>query len=67
VTRGFGRVQLAKKCAVKGAGLLRMQLPPANWFAPPGRVSVSKNHSFLGIWMRQQGNPDPLEGVLSGK
>src|SRR5215467_7241853 len=28
--------QLAKKCAVKGAGLQRVQLPPGNWFAPPG-------------------------------
>ena len=27
---------LAKKCAVKGAGLQRVQLPPGNWFAPPG-------------------------------
>jgi hypothetical protein len=25
-----------KKCAVKGAGLQRAQLPPGNWFAPPG-------------------------------
>jgi len=23
-------------CAVKGAGLQRVQLPPGNWFAPPG-------------------------------
>jgi hypothetical protein len=28
--------QLARKCAVKGAGLQRVQLPPGNWFAPPG-------------------------------
>ncbi len=28
--------QLAKQCAVKGAGLQRVQLPPGNWFAPPG-------------------------------
>ena len=27
---------LAKKCAVKGAGLQRVQLPPGNWFVPPG-------------------------------
>jgi integrase len=27
---------LAKQCAVKGAGLQRAQLPPGNWFAPPG-------------------------------
>jgi len=27
---------LAKQCAVKGAGLQRVQLPPGNWFAPPG-------------------------------
>src|SRR5450755_97818 len=34
----FGSVSalLAKKCAVKGAGLQRVQLPPGNWFAPPG-------------------------------
>jgi len=25
-----------KKCAVKGAGLQRVQLPPGNWFVPPG-------------------------------
>ena len=29
-------VELAKQCAVKGAGLQRVQLPPGNWFAPPG-------------------------------
>ena len=29
-------LQLVKKCAVKGAGLQRVQLPPGNWFAPPG-------------------------------
>jgi hypothetical protein len=23
-------------CAVKGAGLQRVQIPPGNWFAPPG-------------------------------
>src|ERR1039457_2018968 len=28
--------QLAEQCAVKGAGLQRVQLPPGNWFAPPG-------------------------------
>jgi len=27
---------LTKKCAVKGAGLQRVQLPPGNWFVPPG-------------------------------
>ena len=27
---------LALQCAVKGAGLQRVQLPPGNWFAPPG-------------------------------
>jgi len=27
---------LAKQCAVKSAGLQRVQLPPGNWFAPPG-------------------------------
>jgi len=27
---------LVKKCAVKGAGLQRVKLPPGNWFAPPG-------------------------------
>jgi hypothetical protein len=27
---------LLKQCAVKGAGLQRVQLPPGNWFAPPG-------------------------------
>ena len=25
-----------KKCAVKGAGLQRVQRPPGNWIAPPG-------------------------------
>src|ERR1019366_10774894 len=29
-------VLLLKQCAVKGAGLQRAQLPPGNWFAPPG-------------------------------
>ena len=28
--------KLTKECAVKGAGLQRVQLPPGNWFAPPG-------------------------------
>jgi len=28
--------QLAKQCAVRGAGLQRVQLPPGNWFVPPG-------------------------------
>src|SRR5215467_5560948 len=28
--------RLAKQCAVKGAGLQWVQLPPGNWFAPPG-------------------------------
>ena len=23
-------------CAVKGAGSLRVKVPPGNWFAPPG-------------------------------
>ena len=32
----YGYEQLAKKCAVKGAGLQRVQFPPGNWFAPPG-------------------------------
>jgi hypothetical protein len=27
---------LAKQCAVKGAGLQRVQIPPGNLFAPPG-------------------------------
>jgi hypothetical protein len=27
---------LAKQFAVKGAGLQQVQLPPGNWFAPPG-------------------------------
>jgi hypothetical protein len=27
---------LAKQCAVKGAGLQRVKLPPGNRFAPPG-------------------------------
>jgi hypothetical protein len=27
---------LDSTCAVKGAGLQRVQLPPGNWFAPPG-------------------------------
>jgi hypothetical protein len=27
---------LDSTCAVKGVGLQRVQLPPGNWFAPPG-------------------------------
>jgi hypothetical protein len=27
---------LSQQCAVKGVGLQRVQLPPGNWFAPPG-------------------------------
>ena len=34
--RSFATAQLAKQCAVKGAGLQRVKLPPGNWFAPPG-------------------------------
>jgi hypothetical protein len=33
-----GLFLLVKKCAVKGAGLQRVQVPPLNWFAPPGRM-----------------------------
>jgi hypothetical protein len=33
---GYKRYWLAEQCAVKGAGLQRVQLPPGNWFAPPG-------------------------------
>ena len=29
-------LEMLKQCAVKGAGLQRVQLPPGNWFAPPG-------------------------------
>jgi hypothetical protein len=32
---------LAKQCAVKDARLQRVQLPPGNWFAPPGRSNRS--------------------------
>jgi hypothetical protein len=35
VARSTG-CQLAKQCAVKGAGLQWVKLPPGNWFAPPG-------------------------------
>jgi len=35
-TSGYQRKQLEKECAVKGAGHQRVQLPPGNWFAPPG-------------------------------
>src|SRR6266581_9795326 len=34
MTPGLGL--LALQCAVKGAGLQRVKLPPGNWFAPPG-------------------------------
>ena len=34
MTPGLGL--LGKQCAVKGAGHQRVQLPPGNWFAPPG-------------------------------
>ena len=33
--RPGGRL-LRMTCAVKGAGLQRVQLPPGNWFVPPG-------------------------------
>jgi len=31
----ISRLHLTKKCAVKGAGLRRVQLQPGNWCAPP--------------------------------
>jgi hypothetical protein len=34
---------LTEKCAVKGAGLQRVQLPPGNWFAPPGRWDETRS------------------------
>jgi hypothetical protein len=36
VELGYPEGLLAKKCAVKGAGLQRVQFPPGNLFAPPG-------------------------------
>ena len=45
---------LAKKCAVKGAGLQRVQPPPGNWFAgtPNGRCFPSG----LGMYTRRTGS-----------
>jgi hypothetical protein len=44
---------LAKQCAVKGAGLQRVQLPPGNWFAPPssnrGGSGGNKAVGALGV------------------
>src|SRR5215469_10545411 len=30
------RIKGSHSCAVKGAGLQRVKVPPGNWFAPPG-------------------------------
>jgi len=43
---------LAKKCAVKGAGLHWVQLPPGNWFARP--------HAPIAIgWRSSRGTAAP--------
>jgi hypothetical protein len=37
VCRHFSHcINLNFTCAVKGAGSLRVKVPPGNWFAPPG-------------------------------
>ena len=54
---------MVKKCAVKGAGLQRVQLPPGNWFAPPGSnrndgggnktvVTKKTRSEFIRPWSR---------------
>jgi hypothetical protein len=46
-----GVVYLAKKCAVKGAGLQWVQVPPGNWFAPPGsNRSGSEGNEAVGAF-----------------
>jgi hypothetical protein len=48
---GAGRKEhkwlLAKKCAVKGAGLQRVKLPPGNWFAPPVAIEAAAEATKL--------------------
>jgi hypothetical protein len=41
---------LALKCAVKGAGLQRVQLLPGNWFAPPGRSNRDGGVSPFSVY-----------------
>ena len=44
-------LQLTKQCAVKGAGLQRVQLPRGNWFAPPGsNRSGSRGNGAVGAF-----------------
>jgi hypothetical protein len=43
----FQRRLLAQQCAVKGAGLQRVKLPPGNWFAPPPLLLQSGGAIFL--------------------
>jgi len=35
------KCKLTKKCAVKGAELQRVRLPPGNWFAPPVAIEAA--------------------------
>ena len=38
---------LDSTCAVKGAGLQRVQLPPGNWFAPPVTIETAAEATKL--------------------
>jgi hypothetical protein len=40
---------LTLKCAVKGACLQRMHLPPGNWFAPPVNNAEARAERVLGV------------------
>ena len=66
---------LAKKCAVKGAGLQRVKLPPGNWFAAPdgagamaGSVPGSKNKVRPNLVLDKKlvrENPEGHSGLTS--
>jgi hypothetical protein len=38
---------LVKKCAVKGAGLQRVKLPPGNWFVHPVAIETAAEATKL--------------------
>jgi hypothetical protein len=61
-----------QRFSVKGTGLQRIKLPPANWFAPPDGnrsrmwcVSETQKYNFLGISLRAAGNTCGFGWVLS--
>src|SRR5580700_6379215 len=60
---------LVKKCAAKGAGLQRVQLAPANWFAAPygnrSRLLLSNEKQFSKKFPCGEPGTSSVEELLS--